>query len=462
MGPLVAAATTLCDARIAVALHKLRRATGDPSPPPALAEVVEDRRRQLDVLWERRSEDPWFGRSRARDLGVFDLLVLGVLLVCELDGEALRQAFGDPRLPTRSFVLSVLGEDRDARRLFLQRLGPSAPLRRFSWVTVGSEDRLELDEGVAEQLLGGDGASFVGKLEAKLGGVGRVRVPTRSWSDLVVAPAVEAEIRQVADRLRWIPEARQAVAATVRTTPPTALVTHVSGPAGSGKSVVVDVLAAEIGRPVVRVATPALLHGWPAEAEARVTRLFDTVRGKDVLLHLAAADVLFLSHSAGRGSDVERGIACVSEQIAAADGPVVLSTRLRSGSDDGSALRHDLRIELGAPGAEERRRFWARLLDSSLLLPPAPWTNESEDRWPLTLGGMESAVIAAIGAVPPGKRIDLATLAAALDAEVRRAGRTPGDALLLRSLSPGNSDAPPPLRSPSAAEARRRRAGREG
>jgi len=118
------------------------------------------------------------------------------------------------------------------------------------------------------------------------------------------------------------------------------------GAAGSGKTLAAHVLAAGLGRDILRIDLSQVASQWVGETEASIDRIFAAAERTGAVLFFDEADALF-----GRRTDVKDShdryanldISYLRQRIEAHDGVVVLASNLRSGSDATDDWRKRLR-----------------------------------------------------------------------------------------------------------------------
>jgi SpoVK/Ycf46/Vps4 family AAA+-type ATPase len=140
------------------------------------------------------------------------------------------------------------------------------------------------------------------------------------------------------------------------------------GPPGTGKTFCAEIVAAELGLPLFRVAVPQLVSKWVGETERNIAELFTRARASRALLLFDEADSLFgrRTQSAGTANDryANMEVNQILQELERYDGYSVLTTNLTANLDEALERRIQFRVTFPFPGPEERAKIW------DILLPP--------------------------------------------------------------------------------------------
>jgi transitional endoplasmic reticulum ATPase len=323
----------------------------------------------------------------------------------------------------------------------LRALCQEAAMRALRDILESARGGEEASDGVAERLQVGREHFLVAKggirpsaLRDREGPAGGVR-----WADI---GGLEAAKRTLRETVLWPlqqPEVfRRAGAAPVRGI-------LLSGPPGSGKTLLAGALATEADVNFVYVKGPALYSKWVGESERAVRELFYKA-------HVSRPCILFIDEldalAPARGGAADSGVAerVVAQLLSELDGlhhregVVVLAATNRSDLVDPALLRpgrFDTVIALSLPDREDRRQIFTVLLRASPLAPDVD-PSELADLTEGMSGGQIAAIcrratLLAIGAyVERRAPNDLASLVVTADhlrqalAEIRGAGAPRG------------------------------------
>jgi AAA+ superfamily predicted ATPase len=291
---------------------------------------------------ERGSSLAWL--SEAFQLSAFDADVMLLALAPELDGRygALLAALDDGATrPTVGLALEILAPGPRERVLARSRFGPGAPLVASALVHLvppatqpATMLRHELvpDDQVVAMLLGAS------RPDRRLSGVCELIVPSTSLADLVLRGEPLCHLPDVVVRA-----GRNA----------SSLNLHLMGPPGTGKRLVAEALAAELGKTLLSVDVHlAVARGDDAASvvalalrEAWFRSAVPYLRGIDSLIdepHGVELDRLMraLGHDAG--------LVILGGNLALPPSPHALDDRWRP----------TLRVPMARLGARDRRRAW--------------------------------------------------------------------------------------------------------
>lgn len=194
-------------------------------------------------------------------------------------------------------------------------------------------------------------------------GADRLEWPRARQADLVLPPAVEGQLEELI-----------AAARTRRTVVDTwGVGAHLSGghgvigllhgPPGTGKTLFAEVVAGELGRPLLRSVVPGLLSRWVGDTERRIAQLFENARRHHAVLLLDEVDALLMERGAGQASRHDDAhVSMLLDQLERHEGVVLMATNRPAVLDPALARRVGWRIEVPMPDATARAAIWDRLL----------------------------------------------------------------------------------------------------
>jgi SpoVK/Ycf46/Vps4 family AAA+-type ATPase len=200
-----------------------------------------------------------------------------------------------------------------------------------------------------------------------------------------------------------------------------------AGPPGTGKSLAVEAVAAELGLDLLVVDLAALVSKWLGETEKNIGEVFDASERCQAVLFFDEADAIFArrtdsSDAQARWANLET--AYLLGRIDRSNGVVALATNLRAHIDDAFLRRLDVVVELEPPDRAAREELWRRHLP-----PAAPCAGDVDPaalaaHYEITGGLIRNAALAAaFEAAAQSRPIDQQRLVAAVDDEYRKAGR---------------------------------------
>jgi winged helix domain-containing protein/ATPase family protein associated with various cellular activities (AAA) len=310
----------------------------------------------------------------------------------------------DPGVVTAHFVLGPDGIDRAARAAMRQAGADGGFVR-------------------AEHLCAGARTQNAAGLQR----LARRVEPAVGWDDLVLPPAVLAQLHELAARARH----RDLVLGDWRMRPGggrgrgvTALF---GGESGTGKTMSAEVVAAELGLDLYTVDLATVVDKYVGETEKNLDRIFTEAAGVNGVLLFDEADALF-----GRRSEVRDAhdryanleSAYLLQRMEAFDGLAVLSTNLRANLDEAFTRRLDLVVDFPLPDQPARRALWDRCLGTALTRSSDVDLDYLAVSFELAGGHIRSAAItAAYLAADAGAPVCMADLIGAVAREYRKLGR---------------------------------------
>lgn len=348
-----------------------------------------------------------------------DILLLCVAPHTDVDLRDAIARFNDNLLANYVDVrlcLEFLAQDPVERLALRARFLPSGRLRRARLVQLqppreSSDNLLGAEVLPAQrvlQLLLGE----TGLLDTAMAGLARVVRP-KVELDQVVVPAevltpLQTLLRSARDR-RSTPGSAHAVGL------PSSLVVEVSGPPGSGKSLLVHALAADLGLAVVELDAQRLHDAADTELERNVHGLLDQARLLGALAVLDGCDALLAKGSAK--------VDLVQQALAAHTGLVVLTSRDSSQLDPNLDRFVVHRLQLDTPDAPSRARILRQHLPDGVVFGPdcdvSALAGQYQFPGALLRNAMQVAVNRAWAARPDQPVIDHAMLQKACHDQIR-------------------------------------------
>jgi SpoVK/Ycf46/Vps4 family AAA+-type ATPase len=140
------------------------------------------------------------------------------------------------------------------------------------------------------------------------------------------------------------------------------------GDSGTGKTFSCEVIAAEVGLPLMRVNVSSLVDKYIGETEKNLTRVFTQAQAQGGILFFDEADALFgtrtdVSRAQDRYANLETNLLLqLMEQFS---GVVLLTTNLKKNIDQAFMRRIMFKVYFDTPEEPERERLWRTILGSS-------------------------------------------------------------------------------------------------
>jgi hypothetical protein len=191
-------------------------------------------------------------------------------------------------------------------------------------------------------------------------------MPNRTTSklDALVLPAdVRTEIVELIGAIR----ARAEVAKDVASGRGRAITAMFNGESGTGKTFACEVIAAEVGLPLMRVNVASLVDKYIGETEKNLVRVFAQAQGQGGILFFDEADAMFgartdVSRAADRYANLETNL--LLQLMESFTGVVLLTTNLKQNIDPAFMRRIMFKVYFEAPEPIERVKLWRTVLPS--------------------------------------------------------------------------------------------------
>jgi hypothetical protein len=251
--------------------------------------------------------------------------------------------------------------------------------------------------------------------------------PAVGWDDLVLPPAVLAQLRELAVRARY----RDRVLDEWRMRPGGGRGRGVTGlfagDSGTGKTMSAEVIASSLGLDLYAVNLATVVDKYVGETEKNLERIFTEAAGVNGVLLFDEADAIFGKRSEVRDAhdryaNIES--AYLLQRMETFDGIAVLATNLRANLDEAFTRRLDVVIDFPLPDADLRLQLWDRCLGVSVPRAEDLDLGFLASSFELAGGHIRSATVtAAYLAAAAGRPVGMADLVGAVAREYRKLGR---------------------------------------
>ena len=250
-------------------------------------------------------------------------------------------------------------------------------------------------------------------------------MPDRTASKLdalVLPPDVRAEIVELIGAIR----SRAEVATDVTSGRGRAITAMFNGESGTGKTFACEVIAAEVGLPLMRVNVASLVDKYIGETEKNLVRVFAQAQGQGGILFFDEADAMFgartdVSRAQDRYANLETNLLLqLMEQFT---GIVLLTTNLKQNIDPAFMRRIMFKVYFEAPEPVERVKLWRSVLPSERYEPGIDFGRLART-FELSGGSIRAAALRAAYRATAAKRaVSMADLAECAQLETHGMGR---------------------------------------
>ncbi|MFE5791122.1 ATP-binding protein [Streptomyces sp. NPDC056503] len=251
--------------------------------------------------------------------------------------------------------------------------------------------------------------------------------PTVTWTDLVLPPDTETQLRELTSRARH----RDHVLGTWSMRPGggrgRGVAALFAGDSGTGKTMSAEVIAADLGLDLYTVDLATVIDKYVGETEKNLERIFTEAAGVNGVLLFDEADAVF-----GKRSDVKDAhdryanveSAYLLQRMESFDGLAILATNLRANLDDAFTRRLDLIVDFPVPDAPRRLLLWDRTLGPHLPRATDLDLDFCAEAFELSGGNIRSiAVTAAYLAAEAAGPVTMPMLIHAVQREYQKLGR---------------------------------------
>ncbi len=197
------------------------------------------------------------------------------------------------------------------------------------------------------------------------GGLARLahKLPCRHrWDDLALPVDAQAQLRELCDQVVHRAMVFDTWGFDRKLSTGRGISALFCGPPGTGKTMAVEVIAAELGLDLYKIDLSRIVDKYIGETEKNLDAVFTAAEDANVILFFDEADTLFGKRSEvkdahDRHANIEVGY--LLQKMDEHEGVVVLATNLRHHLDDAFARRMQAIVEFPFPDLTQRHRIWA-------------------------------------------------------------------------------------------------------
>ncbi len=200
----------------------------------------------------------------------------------------------------------------------------------------------------------------------RMGGLAERVVVKQSWSDLVLAEDVLAQVKGLVARVRHAHLVYEEWGFRTKMPRGVGVAALFSGVPGTGKTMVAGLIASDLELELYQVDLSKVVSKWVGETEKQLARVFEAAEAGHALLLFDEADALFGQRSSETRGATDRyanlEVNFLLQRIESFNGIVILTTNLEASIDKALKRRLASHVVFQHPDDDERTRLWQRLL----------------------------------------------------------------------------------------------------
>lgn len=289
-----------------------------------------------------------------------------------------------------------------------------------------------IDEALIE--LGADGAVSYEALSGaikhqtrhRLGENAKLVVADYAWSDLVVPPDVDLQMRELVGRWRSKSLVFETWGLGKRFATGQGISVLFEGPPGTGKTMAASIIAKELDLDLYQIDLSKVINRYIGETEKNLARIFDEAERSRVMLLFDEADSLFSSRTEVKSANdryANLEVNYLLQRVEHFTGIAILTTNFPTALDEAFRRRIAMRVTFPKPQIEERKRLWESMLTNRTIMAPKIDLEDLAYEFELAGGHIKNAVLrAAFIAATRGCLIDQELLRIAARIELKEQG----------------------------------------
>jgi hypothetical protein len=254
----------------------------------------------------------------------------------------------------------TLGTDAERLATMVDRIADQFRLEHADIASVVLAcDRSASNDELGRQLW----SASVERSRPRLDDLARRIVPTATWDDLVVPPAVATMLRDIGEHLRHRYAVHERWGFARGGARGRAITALFAGPSGTGKTLAAEVIAREAGLDLYHVDLSQVVDKYIGETEKRLRRIFDSAEQGGAILLFDEADALF-----GKRAEIERGtdrwanleVSYLLQRMEQYHGLAILTTNAKDALDRAFLRRLRFVANFPFPDGALRLELWRR------------------------------------------------------------------------------------------------------
>jgi hypothetical protein len=248
-----------------------------------------------------------------------------------------------------------------------------------------------------------------------------------SWSDLVLPRDTQEAVREVVRFARYRSFLLEDWGFAAKLPYGRGVSAIMAGPPGTGKTMVAQLLAKELGYDLYRIDLSQVVNKYIGETEKNLAKIFDEAETSHAVLFFDEADALFARRTDVKSSNdryANLEVNYLLQRMETFDGVTLLATNLEQGLDDAFKRRVRFSILFELPEEAERKKLWISMFPPKVPLAPNIDWDLMAKRFEMAGGYIKKAALrAALIAAEARRPITTADLLEAARQEYREMGR---------------------------------------
>jgi SpoVK/Ycf46/Vps4 family AAA+-type ATPase len=222
--------------------------------------------------------------------------------------------------------------------------------------------------------------------------------PSAHWSDLILTSDVTAQLRDICIFVRERPIVLNHWRFGRSSARGRSINILLSGASGTGKTTACEIIAAELGRTLLKIDMAQTISKYIGESEKQLAAAFDTAERSGALLMFDEADALFgkrttVSDSHDRYANIQ--VSYLLQRIEEFQGILILTSNLQPNIDPAFMRRMQFVVELHFPDEDQREKIWRVTVPPEAPLGDDIDFKELANRYSVTGGNIKNIAIAA-------------------------------------------------------------------
>jgi SpoVK/Ycf46/Vps4 family AAA+-type ATPase len=253
------------------------------------------------------------------------------------------------------------------------------------------------------------------------------RIPTGfTWDDLVLPDDTLEAVREVVKFAQHRAYLLEEWGFSAKLPYGRGLSAILAGPPGTGKTMVAQLLAHELGYDLYRIDLSQVVNKYVGETEKNLAKIFNEAESSHAVLFFDEADSLFSKRTEVKSSNdryANLEVNYLLQRMETYDGVTLLATNLEQGLDEAFKRRVRFSVAFEMPEEPERQRLWRSMFPPRVPLGEIDWVVVAR-QFEMSGGYIKKAALrAALIAVDAGRAVTTQDLLDAARLEYREMGR---------------------------------------